>query len=92
MTEARAREALEAQGFTKPGPKLIREVMDAIAREEEGRPTAGERVHNVDYAELLADTPELLDRTGGPLTTPGPETAAVLADVLNKAIAHVFDE
>jgi hypothetical protein len=58
--------ALEAQGFRSPGPKLIERVMDAIGRVEEETP-AGERRHEYDYAELLADTPELVDRTEGPL-------------------------
>jgi hypothetical protein len=34
--------------------------MDAIARAQEGA-KAGERTHKFDYAELLADTPELVD-------------------------------
>jgi len=91
MTEERAREALEVQGFHDPGPKLIQLVMDAVARREEETP-AGERVHKFDYAELLADTPELVDRTSGPLTAPGTETSYAIANVLNKAMAYLDDE
>jgi hypothetical protein len=80
MTEERAREALEAQGFREPAPMLIAHVADALAREQEGRP-AGVRTHEFDYAALLADTPELVDRTEGRLTDPGTETSYVLADV-----------
>jgi hypothetical protein len=72
-TEQRAREALEAQGIRNPGPELTRLVVDAIASEQEGA-MPGERTHQVDYAVLLADTPELLDRTTGPMTNPGTET------------------
>ncbi len=89
--EGQAREALKAQGFKAPGPKLIQHVMDAVARREEETP-AGERVHKFDYAELLADTPELMDRTEGPMTNPGFETANAIADVVNKALAYVFDD
>lgn len=91
MTVRRAREALESQGFKTPGPKLIEEVLDAIGREEEGQPP-GVRIHKFDYAELLADTPELVDRTQGPLTDPATATSTAIADVLNKAIAYVFDD
>jgi hypothetical protein len=91
MTVERACEALEAQGFKTPGPKLIEEVLDAIAREEEGLP-AGVRIHKFDYAEFLADTPELGDRTQGPLTDPATATSTAIADVLSKAIAYVFDD
>jgi hypothetical protein len=69
MTEERARKALEAQGFKAPGPKLIEFVTDVVARAEEGMP-AGWRRHQFDAAELLADTPELLDRTEGTLKRP----------------------
>ena len=55
MSKERAREALEAQGVTAAGPKLIELVMDAIARVEEGQP-GGVRLHNLDYGALLADT------------------------------------
>ena len=89
--EQPAREALEAQGFTRPGPKLVESVMDAIAREQEQTP-AGTRVHGFDAVELFTDTPELLDRTTGPLENPGTELAYVLADVLDKAKAYVLDE
>src|SRR5215208_919910 len=91
MTEQRAREALDAQGFTNPGPKLIELVTDAIARHEEDTP-AGERIHQFDYAELLADTPELLDRTEGPMTNPGGATSDVIADVITRALDYVFDD
>ena len=67
----RAREALQAQGFESPGPPLIH-VVDAFMREEEGLP-AGVRTHRLDYAELLADPPELIDRTEGPLVDPAPK-------------------
>ncbi len=90
MTTQQAREALEAQGFRAPGPKLIQHVADAIERAGTTSP-AGERIHEFDYAELLADTPELIDRTEGPLTAPGTETARVLADVINEAVEHAYD-
>ncbi len=90
-TEQRAREALAAQGFKAPGPKLVERVMDAIARAEETTP-AGVRTHQFDYAELLADTPELVDRTDGPLKDPGTEVSYALADVFNRAIEYVFED
>ncbi len=52
--------------------------MDAIARAEEETP-AGERHHRFDFTEVLADTPELIDRTEGPLTDPGPAVSRALA-------------
>jgi hypothetical protein len=81
-------DALKAQGFRRPGPKLIERVMDAIARAEEETP-AGERRYEYDYAELLTDTPELVNRTEGPLE--GAEISRVLADVLNKALRYDVD-
>jgi hypothetical protein len=45
--------------------------------------------HYINYAELLNDTRELVDRTEGPLTDPGSKTARVLADVVNKALRYV---
>ena len=84
--EDRARDALEAQGFKAPGPKLIEVVTDMVARGEEGMP-AGSRTHPFHPAELLADTPELRDRAGA-----GTEPSYVLADVLDKAYAYVFEE
>jgi len=89
MTEQRAREALEAQGFNAPGPKLVDELMNAIAKEEEAE-AAAVRVHQFDYGELLADTPELADRTDGPLTDPATATSKAVAKVLDEAIVHVF--
>jgi len=65
--------------------------MDAIASAEEG-PAAGVRAHQFDYAELLADTPELVDRTDGPLKDPGTEVSYALADVFNRAIEYVFED
>jgi hypothetical protein len=91
MTDERAREALKAQGFKAPGPKLIEHVTDAIARREEGQP-AGERTFRFDFAGLLADTPELVDRTEGPLTDPGTEASYVIAGILNTAIAYLFPD
>ena len=91
MTQQQAREALEDQGFKAPGPLLIQHVMDALAREQEGTP-AGERVFRFDYAELLTDTPELIDRTEGPLTEAGTEMGRVVADVLSKALRYVLDD
>jgi len=84
MTDSKdqAQEALKAQGFTAPGPKLIQRVMDAIARDEEGMP-AGERFHRFDPAELLADTPELGDLANAP---------DAIADVLTKALRYVNDD
>jgi hypothetical protein len=90
MTEERARAALEAQGFDAPGPKLVDEVTNAIAREEAGS-TGGVRIHQFDYAELLADTPELVDRTEGPQTDPATETSIAISGVLHEAIGYVFD-
>ena len=90
MSSDRACEALEAQGFKAPGPKLIEHVMDAIAREEES-PVGGERIHTFNYHELLADTPELVDRTEGPLTD-GTGTARLVAGIINDAKAYVFDD
>jgi hypothetical protein len=83
-----AREALAAQGFTRPGPKLIELVVAAMAREKEG-PPAGVRRHGFDPGELLADTPELLDRTTGPMTNPGTEMSFAAADVITNAMAHL---
>jgi hypothetical protein len=73
MTTDKALEALRAQGITSPGPKLLEAAADAIAREEEQLP-AGVRVHELDPAELLADTPELEGRS--------------LEDVLTKAVNY----
>ena len=72
--ERLASEALAAIGFTRPGPKLAQFVVDAIAREEEGG-AAGVRRHQFDYAELLKDTPELLDRAEGSFKDPGTDTS-----------------
>ena len=91
MTEERAREALEAQGFNAPGPKLVDEVMHAIAREEAGQ-AGGVRIHQFDYAELLADTPELVDRSEGAQTDPATETSKAISGVLHEAIGYVFDD
>jgi len=90
MTTQQAREALEAQGFRAPGPQLIQRVADAIEHADTG--PAGERHHQFDYAELLADTPELIDRTEGPLTDPGTATSHALADVLNKALEYARED
>ena len=91
MTEERARDALRAQRFTAPGPKLVGLVVDAIARKEEQLP-AGVRYHSFDYAELFADTPELVDRTEGRLTDPATDVSYVIANVITEAIKYVFDE
>ena len=91
MTAQRAREALEAQGFKAPGRGLIQLVTDAIASVEEGMP-AGGRIHTFDYVDLAVDTPELIDRTDGPLTDPGTEISYALADVLTKALDYVFSD
>ena len=91
MTDQRAREALEAQGFRSPGPVLIEQVRNAIARNEEQTP-AGIRTHQFDAAVLLADTPELLDRTEGPLHDPGAAVSRVLTDVVTKALHHEPDD
>ena len=84
--EDRARDALEAQGFKAPGPKLIEVVTDMVARGEEGMPP-GSRGHKFDPAELLDDTPELRDRAGA-----GTGPSYVLVNVLNKAYIYVFEE
>jgi hypothetical protein len=68
-SQDRAVEAVHAQGITTPGPVLLGLVRDAIAREAEGLP-GGERRHQLDYAELLADTPELMDRNRRPTREP----------------------
>ena len=52
----------------------------------------GYRTHRFDYAELAADSAELIDRTQGQLTDPGAEMSYVVADVLSQAIAYVFHE
>jgi hypothetical protein len=82
MSSDRACEALEAQGFKAPGPKLIEHVMDAIAREEESPVGASASTPSTAH-ELLADTPELVDRTEGPLTD-GTETARLVAGIINE--------
>jgi hypothetical protein len=89
MTDTRdkAREALEAQGFESPGPQLLQRVTDALAREEEGIP-AGVRTFSLDPREMLADTPELLDRIHGP----GTQMQQVVADVITKALRYVLED
>ena len=89
-TEDRAREALEAQGFKAPGPEPIQLLTDAIATAEAGLP-AGGRVR-FDYVEVLVDTPELIDRTDGPLTDPGSEISHAVEDVLTDALNYVLDD
>ena len=88
----RAREALEAQGFNDPGPKLTGLVMDAVAREQEETP-AGVRIHRLedaDLRELLADTPELEDH---PLKSPTtPNWGEVLADIINEAKNYILHD
>ena len=90
MTTQQARDALHAQGFKAPGPKLIQRVADTITQSDDA--PSGEHIHQFDYAELLADTPELIDHTDGPMTDPGTETSYVLADVLNQAYAHHLED
>lgn len=89
VTTQQAREALEAQGFKAPGPKLIQRVADTLEQADDA--PAGERRYQFDYAEVLADTPELIDRTDGPMTDPGTETSYALAEVLNKAYTYVSE-
>ena len=91
MTEERAREALLAQGFEAPGPKLVEMVADAIVRIGEQLP-AGERRFRFSGAELLEDTPELINRTHGPLRDPDAELLPVVLDVLSKARDYVYHE
>ena len=90
-TKQQAREALKDQGITNPGPMLIAHVLDALARVEEETP-AGVRRHGFDPGEMLTDTPELLDRTDGPLTDPNTELSYVIADVINKALRYTLND
>jgi len=90
-TEARVREGLQAEGITKPGPKLVALVSDALARAQEELP-AGVRMHGFDAGELLADTPELIDRTTGPLEQPRTEMSNVIAELLNEVVAALLED
>ena len=91
MIDALAREALEAQGFKAPGPKLVRLVTDALVREEE-LAVAEARTEPFSFTEILADTPELMDRTDGPLTDSRADIARVLSGVLTEAIRYVLED
>jgi len=88
-TEEDVRDALHAQGIERPGPYLIRLVMDSAARAEEGMP-AGERTHRFDDVALLEDTPELADRLGPPgAGDPAGQASYALAAVRNEASAYL---
>ncbi len=86
----RAVEALSAQGIATPGP-LLQHVRDAVARDAEELP-AGERTHPFDYAALFADTPELIDRTEGPLKDPGTAMSYVMAEVINETLRYLEED
>jgi hypothetical protein len=90
MTDDLAREALEAQGFRAPGPKLVRLVTDALVREEE-LAGAEARTDPFSFSAIVADTPELLDRTEGPLTDSRTELSRVISGVLTEAIRFVLE-
>ena len=90
MTDDLAREALEAQGFKAPGPKLIRLVTDALVREEE-LAGAEARTDPFSFSAIASDTPELLDRTEGPLTDSRTELSRVISGVLTEAIRYVLE-
>ena len=90
MTDDLAREALEAQGFKAPGPKLIRLVTDALVREEE-LAGAEARTDPFSFSAIVSDTPELLDRTDGPLTDSRTELSRVISGVLTEAIRYVLE-
>jgi hypothetical protein len=90
MTDDLAREALEAQGFKAPGPKLIRLVTDALVREEE-LAGAEARTDPFSFSAIVSDTPELLDRTEGPLTDSLTELSRVISGVLTEAIRYVLE-
>jgi hypothetical protein len=91
MIDDVAREALEAQGFKAPGPKLVRLVTDALVREEE-LAGAEARTDPFSFSAILSDTPELFDRTEGPLTDSRTEIARVLSGVLTEAIRYVLED
>jgi hypothetical protein len=90
MTDDLAREALEAQGFKAPGPKLIRLVTDALVREEE-LGGAEARTDPFSFSAIVSDTPELLDRTEGPIRDSRTEISRVLSGVLTDAINYVLE-
>jgi hypothetical protein len=91
MTDDLVREALEAQGFKAPGPKLIRLVTDALVREEE-LAVAEARTDPFSFSAIVSDTPELLDRTEGPRAGSPTEISRVLSVVLTEAIRYVLED
>lgn len=86
----RATEALGAQGITAPGPVLLQIVRDAIALNEEQLP-AGDGRRRFEPADLVADRPELVDRTSSTLQGDDlrNETALLVADVPNKVLRYL---
>jgi hypothetical protein len=91
MNDDLALEALEAQGFKAPGPKLIRLVTDALVREEE-LAGAEARTDPFSFSAIISDTPELLDRTKGPRKDSPAEVSRVLSGVLTEAIRYVLED
>ena len=89
MSDDLMREALEAQGFKAPGPKLVRLVTDALVREEE---VAEARTDPFSFSAIVSDTPELLDRTEGPISESRTEISRVLAGVITEAIRYVLED
>jgi transposase len=91
MNDDLALEALEAQGFKAPGPKLIRLVTDALVREEE-LAGAEARTDPFSFSAIISDTPELLDRAKGPRKDSPAEVSRVLSGVLTEAIRYVLED
>ena len=86
MTEDLARDALAAQGFETPGPRLVQMVASALAREE--RTGAQARTDPFSFSAILFDTPELLARTEGSQEASRTEISRVLAGILTEAIRY----
>ncbi len=81
----------QGEGITTPGPLLLQHVRDAIACDAEELP-AGERTHAFDYAAILADTPELIDRTEGPHKDPGTAMSYVMAEVITETLRYLEED
>ena len=89
MSDDLVSEALEAQGFKAAGPKLVRLVTDALVREQE---VAEARSNPFSFSEIVADTPEILERTEGPIRDSPLEISRVLAGVITEAIRYVLED
>jgi hypothetical protein len=59
---------------------------------EEELAGAEARTDPFSFTEILADTPELLDLTEGPLTDSRTQIARVLSGVLTEAIRYALDD